>query len=288
MDTTQWPHQELGLVKPIEEMMAGVGGGASAAAGASRPPAQLVERRARPQKEKALNCPRCKLHKHQKCPVGGGLEKEQEIIFICTFHLLLHHHHTTTTTTTNNNNNNNNSNKKLMTHDISLSSPSHNIKFSQSQDLNLAFPYHSMPHEYTEFPNNSSCNTTTTANNININTTSEEWDKFFQRSRVVCAHALQEYPSGLGFLHDFRPPTTLGFPLDHGVGGGGGGGEVAATVGGTGNYESSLQESRLLFPFEDLKPAVPSNSGELEHNRMQSGDPPGFWNGMIHGGGGSW
>lgn len=95
---------------------------------------------------------------------------------------------------------------------------------------------------------------------------------------------MPEYPAGFGIgLQEFRPPT-LGFPLD-GIGGGGGG-----TGGGGGGGLQGVQESaggRLLFPFENLKPVLSSTAAEFEQNRGQDGDPPGFWNGMM-GGGGTW
>ncbi|CAN6240524.1 unnamed protein product [Urochloa humidicola] len=86
MDAAHW-QQSLGLVKPMEEMLMAANAGAAAAAnatsnpnppapssvpagggalrgGGAPPPAGVAgagstERRARPQKEKALNCPRC-------------------------------------------------------------------------------------------------------------------------------------------------------------------------------------------------------------------------------------
>ncbi|RLN10018.1 uncharacterized protein C2845_PM11G30400 [Panicum miliaceum] len=117
-----------------------------------------------------------------------------------------------------------------------------------------------------------------------------------------------EYAAAGFALGDFRMPpppqshqSVLGFSLDtHGTGAGG--------------YSAGLQESaagRLLFPFEDLKPAV-SAAGAANNNRAdqygehsedQAGDgsgvtggheTPGFWsnsilgNGSSNGGGGPW
>ncbi|KAJ3682127.1 hypothetical protein LUZ60_014700 [Juncus effusus] len=97
-----------------------------------------------------------------------------------------------------------------------------------------------------------------------------------------------EFGSGFG-LQDLRP-AILGFPL-------GGSGGVGGASGVYGNM-SSVQDnnSRVLFPFEDLKPVgAGSNGGEnqFEQNRgQQAGDAnqpsggTGFWNGMMGGGAG--
>ncbi|RZR81816.1 hypothetical protein BHM03_00008118 [Ensete ventricosum] len=45
------------------------------------------------------------------------------------------------------------------------------------------------------------------------------------------------------------------------------------------------------FPFEDVKPGVvhiTATADEFEKSREQGGDPPGFWNSMIGGEGSSW
>ncbi|CAL9089913.1 unnamed protein product [Musa textilis] len=84
---------------------------------------------------------------------------------------------------------------------------------------------------------------------------------------------MPEHPSGFG-LQQLRPPT-LTFPLD-----------------GLGGYRSlpGIQVNaggKLLFPFDDLRPVVPSIdvSDQFHQNKEQGSDPPGFWHGII---GGSW
>jgi hypothetical protein len=127
-----------------------------------------------------------------------------------------------------------------------------------------------------------------------------------------------EYAAAGFALGEFRMPpppqsqSLLGFSLDtHGTGG----------VGGAGGYSTELRDSaagRLLFPFEDLKPAVSAGGGgasngadhhhQYEHSKDQAAgdggsgangvtgghETPGFWsnsligNGSSNGGGGPW
>jgi hypothetical protein len=115
-----------------------------------------------------------------------------------------------------------------------------------------------------------------------------------------------EYAAAGFALGEFRMPpppqsqSVLGFSLDtHGTGGVGG---------AAGGYSAGLQESaagRLLFPFEDLKPAVSAGGGGASNQAAGDGgsgasgvtgghETPGFWsnsligNGSSNGGGGPW
>lgn len=95
---------------------------------------------------------------------------------------------------------------------------------------------------------------------------------------------LPEYSTGFE-LQEFRAPA-LNFPMEAIAGGEG-------REGSSGGYGAlqGVQESaggRLLFPFEDVKPVVhTSTAADFENSRGHGAHPPGFWNGMI-GGGGSW
>uniref|UniRef100_A0A6V7QW97 Uncharacterized protein n=1 Tax=Ananas comosus var. bracteatus TaxID=296719 RepID=A0A6V7QW97_ANACO len=105
-----------------------------------------------------------------------------------------------------------------------------------------------------------------------------------------------EYPT-----HGFPfPPTLTNFPVDGNIGGGSGGGDGNDNssnnndnndngVGGGeyGRIQEVQENSRLLFPFEELKPVggpssttTGSNNSDheqFEHNRGQGVDPsPGF------------
>ncbi|XP_072987983.1 dof zinc finger protein 1 [Typha latifolia] len=352
MDTAQWA-QEIGLMKPIEEMMSSANSNSNniiilnnnnnnnntsstTCTTTTRP--QLMERRSRPQKDQPLNCPRCNSTNTKFCyynnysltqpryfcktcrrywteggslrnvPVGGGSRKNKRSSTSIT----------TTSTSTSlvstslappASSNITTSTSAICTtsgklpppltlQHISLSSSSQNPKFHEGQDLNLAFPHHSLPEFNDHFPNlesSSACNTT--AANENNNTTNNSNSGSNPCTGIGALSAMEllrsgmsgrglgpflpmpipEYPTGFG-LQEFRPPT-LSFPLD-GIGGGGGAGNGYGSLQG-------VQENRILLPFEDLKPVVPPTTAAFDQNRGQGGDPPGFWNGMI-GGGGAW
>nr|AOW73094.1 DNA-binding with one finger protein 19 [Eleusine coracana] len=207
-----------------------------------------------------------------------------------------------------------------------------------AQDLNLAFPHHHnggralQPPEFAAFPSLESSSVCGNPAAMAGNGAGGRGVGAFSAMELLrstgCYVPLQhvqlgmpaEYASAgfaLGELRMPPPPqshhqSVLGFSLDtHGTGGAGG-------------YSAGLQDSaagRLLFPFEDLKPAVSaaaggvgSNTGgdhhQYEHNkdhhqggsdgRAASGvttgghETPGFWNssmignGSSNGGGGPW
>ncbi|PIA48875.1 hypothetical protein AQUCO_01300047v1 [Aquilegia coerulea] len=137
MDTAQWP-QEIGLVKPIEGMVNNTC--------SSRP---MIERKARPQKEQALNCPRCNSTNTKFCyynnysltqpryfcktcrrywtdggslrnvPVGGGSRKNKR-----------------SSSSSTSSGSASASSKKLSDH---ITSQSQNPKIHEGHDLNLSF-----------------------------------------------------------------------------------------------------------------------------------------------------
>ncbi|KAF8765392.1 hypothetical protein HU200_008537 [Digitaria exilis] len=336
----------------------GGAGGAAAGTGAG------TERRARPQKEKALNCPRCNSTNTKFCyynnyslqqpryfcktcrrywteggslrnvPVGGGSRKNKR-----SSSSVVSSAAAAAATSA-----------AMVSGGGAISAvglpASKNPKLmhegaAAAHDLNLAFPHHHngrLP-EFAAFPSlesSSVCNPTMAGNGgaaagrgggVGALSAME-----LLRS-TGCYVPLQHVQLGMppeyaaaGFaLGDFRMPpppqqqshhhhqSLLGFSLDtHGGTGGGG-------------YSAGLQESaagRLLFPFEDLKPAVnnaaaagggANNNGAADHhqyehnNKDQGGDggsggsgvtggheTAGFWsnsimgNGSSNGGGGAW
>ncbi|XP_008806927.1 dof zinc finger protein 2-like [Phoenix dactylifera] len=320
MDTAQWP-QEIGLVKPMEELVSSTTT-STTCSNTTRP--QMMERRARPQKEQALNCPRCNSTNTKFCyynnysltqpryfcktcrrywteggslrnvPVGGGSRKNKRSSSSATTSTSASTTSSTVTATSSTVSTSRKLPPELTTAPISLSTSSQNPKFHEGQDLNLAFPHHSL-HEFHDFPHLESGNnnkTSSSSNNGNNPCTAVGALSAMELLRSgmgarglgpFVPMPMPEYPAGFGVgLQQFRPPT-LGFPLD-GVGGGGGGSS------GGGGVMQGVQEStggRLLFPFENLKPVLSSTAAEFEQNGGQGGDPPGFWNGMM-GGGGSW
>ncbi|XP_022763504.1 dof zinc finger protein DOF4.6-like isoform X2 [Durio zibethinus] len=234
MDTAQWP-QGIGVVEHME---------------ASRP---MVERRARPQKDQALNCPRYWTEggSLRNVPVGGGSRKNKR-----------------------------SSSKKLgdLTPPGLPHSTSQNPKIHEGQDLNLAYPppaedYNSLS-KFVEV----SFNTGNNSNHQNPSSSSTsghlnamELLKTGINSRGMSSFMSMPlsdsdtvYSSGFA-VQDFKP--TLNFPLD---------GFQTGRVNLQGVQESG---ARLLFPMEELK-QVPSTTKELEQNRGQ-GESTGYWNGML-------
>ncbi|CAL5018850.1 unnamed protein product [Urochloa decumbens] len=353
MDAAQWHQQGLGLGKPMEEMlMAGsntnnpnqnpnppaaaapgaqqqratnnnnnTGGAPAAAAG-------TTERRARPQKEKALNCPRCNSTNTKFCyynnyslqqpryfcktcrrywteggslrnvPVGGGSRKNKR----SSSSAAVSSAGTTIPVGVGLAGAPNNKNPKLM-----------------HEDLNLAFPHHrgGLPAEFSAFPSlesSSVCNPMASGNGRGALSAMEllrSTGCYVPLQHLGGATMPAEYAAAGFALGDFRMPpppqshqSLLGFSLD--------------THAGTGYSTAGLQESaaagRLLFPFEDLKPAVAGGGGAANNNadhqyehhgkdQAAGGDgsgvtggheTPGFWsnsilgNGTSNGSGGPW
>ncbi|RVW89045.1 Dof zinc finger protein DOF4.6 [Vitis vinifera] len=256
MDTAQWP-QGIGVVKPMES---------------SGP---VAERRARPQKDQALNCPRCNSTNTKFCyynnyslsqpryfcktcrrywteggslrnvPVGGGSRKNKR------------------STSSSSSSSSPASSKKLLPDHLITSTPpgfpssaSQNPKIHEGQDLNLAFPpppedYNNSISEFADLSYNGDSKPhlqNPTPSHLHPIITSQPWS---------CSR-------------EFKP--TLNFSLD-------------GFQSGYGSLQG-VQESgaRLLFPLEDLKQV--SNTTEFEQSRGVQGDSAGYWNGML--GGGSW
>ncbi|KAK6250761.1 zinc finger protein [Theobroma cacao] len=274
MDTAQWP-QGIGVVKPME---------------ASRP---MVERRARPQNDQALNCPRCNSTNTKFCyynnyslsqpryfcktcrrywteggslrnvPVGGGSRKNKR----------------SSSSSSSSSSPSIASSKKVG--DLTPPGPaSQNPKIHEGQDLNLAYPpptedYNSFS-KFVEGPygtgsksnhhNSSSSPTSTHLNATELLKTGRGLSSFMS---MPVSDSNTVYSSGFP-IQDLK--ATLNFSLD--------------------GFETSygslqgVQESgaRLLFPMEELK-QVPSTN-ELEQSGGQ-GESTGYWSGML-GGGGHW
>ncbi|KAJ4840924.1 hypothetical protein Tsubulata_001125 [Turnera subulata] len=290
MDTAQWP-QEI-VVKPIEEIVTNT---------CTTKPASL-ERKARPQKEQALNCPRCNSTNTKFCyynnysltqpryfcktcrrywteggslrniPVGGGSRKNKRSSSSSAA---------------------SSSSKKLpdlvTPPSLSHSSTHHqNPKIHDAQDLNLAFPSTQGIRSFSELIQLPSIENNKTKNQIPSSGAAAATTTTSQLSALelltgVSSRGLNSFmpmpvhqdPNTVytpGFpLPDFKP--TLNFSLD-GLGSG---------------YGSlhGVQETngRLLFPFEELKQV--STTTDIEPNKEHgSGDSAGYWTGML--GGGSW
>ncbi|XP_009393920.1 dof zinc finger protein 1-like isoform X4 [Musa acuminata AAA Group] len=289
MDTTQWS-QGIGLVKPVKEFASSTTT-TSGSDTCTTTRTQVTERRPRPHKEQALNCPRrywTEGGSLRNVPVGGGSRKNKRSSMSSATAISSSSCNSFTEALATAS-----APKKfhadLIPPSILLSTNSETPKLHEKQDLNLAFRQHSIP-EYNDYFNLEISN----ANNISSSNSNycaavralSDMEVLTNGMTAKGIGSLMplpmtEYPTGLG-LHGFRPPT-LSFPLD-GISGGGGGG-----IGGGGYGDlPGIQESvtgKLLFPLEVLKPAIPSNN-VADQFEVQGDDPPRYWNGVI--GGGSW
>ncbi|KAL4384734.1 hypothetical protein GQ457_15G011190 [Hibiscus cannabinus] len=260
MDTTQWPQGIV--VKPIEEIVRNT---------CPNPKPGGLERKIRPQKEQALNCPRrywTEGGSLRNIPVGGGSRKNKRSSSFSSSQKL----------------------PGLVTPPSLSQCSTQNPKIHDEQDLNLAFPaaagqgYRSIS-ELVQVPNslenkNKNQIPTSSSSSSPPTTTSQAQLSALELLTGISSRGLNSfipmplpdpntvYTSGFP-MQDFKP--TLNFSLDGFGSGYGGLHGVQETTG------------RLLFPFEDLK-QVPSNT-DIEQHKEQ-GDSAGYWSGML--GGGSW
>ncbi|XP_031278304.1 dof zinc finger protein DOF4.6-like isoform X1 [Pistacia vera] len=244
MDTAQWP-QGIGLVNnPMESSRS------------------LMEKRARPQKDQALNCPRCNSTNTKFCyynnyslsqpryfcktcrrywteggslrnvPVGGGSRKNKRSSSSSTSPAI---------------------SKKLadFTPPNFPQSASQNPKIHQGQDLNLSYPPSDQDYQNTSTNSSSIPARGFTAFMPNIPANSE--------SNTI-------FPAGFP-LPEFKP--SLNFSIE------------GFESSGYGNVQGAQATgARLLFPVGDIKQQVELNRGQGNHQSA------GYWTGML--GGGSW
>ncbi|KAK7269023.1 hypothetical protein RIF29_21738 [Crotalaria pallida] len=314
MDTAQWP-QEM-VLKPIEDIVV------------TKQPAAAttLERKPRPQKEQALNCPRCHSTNTKFCyynnysltqpryfcktcrrywteggtlrniPVGGGSRKSNK---------------------RSSSNSNNNSSTTSCSSPPPLPPPNkkvpdlvsiQNPKVHDARDLNLTFDRNIMPellvqqnNKSTLSPSISSTITTTSATNTTAASTSHHL------SALELLTGITTTSGSRGLMSSFMPVhvpvaaggdpnsvyTTCGYPFQDFIKP-----TLSFSLDGMigGNLlhgsSSSLQENsgRLLFPFEDLKQVASTNMDHKNNNNeeQQHGDSNGgYWTGML-GEGGSW
>ncbi|XP_027338695.1 dof zinc finger protein DOF4.6-like [Abrus precatorius] len=288
MDTAQWA-QGIGVVKPME---------------GSKPP-PMLERRARPQKDQALNCPRCNSTNTKFCyynnyslsqpryfcktcrrywteggslrnvPVGGGSRKNKRSTPSASAPAPSQFPSST---------------KKLpdLTTPNFPQSASQNPKIHQGQDLNLAYPpaedYNSVSKfievPYTteldkglQNPTSSTCSSHLTA--MELLKTGIASSRSLNSFMPMSLSDSNTMYNSTGFpLQDFKP-AGLNFNLEGFENG----------YGALQGIQEGPTGARILFPVEDLKQQVPSTNEFDQQNRSQ-GDSTGYWNGML--GGGSW
>ncbi|KAJ9174294.1 hypothetical protein P3X46_017333 [Hevea brasiliensis] len=258
----------------------------------SRP--TTLERKVRPQKDQALNCPRCNSTNTKFCyynnyslsqpryfcktcrrywteggslrnvPVGGGSRKNKR--------------------SSSSSSTSSSSSKKLLP-DLTNPQLSHqNPKIYQGRDLNLAYPPSTEDHgnisKFVEVPYTSgskthnlkpsSSSSLTPSHHVSAmellktGMSTRGLDSFISMP-VVDSNTV--YSTEFS-LQEFKPTHNFfleGFESSHG-------------------YESiqGVQENgaRLLFPMEDLKP-VQGNTDQYDQNKGQGDHTAGFWNGMY-------
>ncbi|XP_061370110.1 dof zinc finger protein DOF4.6-like [Gastrolobium bilobum] len=278
MDTAQWAQ-----VKPME--------------GSKTP---MLEKRARPQKDQALNCPRCNSTNTKFCyynnyslsqpryfcktcrrywteggtmrnvPVGGGSRKNKRPT------------PSSTTTTTSSTPSPISSTKKFP--DLATqpcfpqSGASQNPKIHQGQDLNITYPppiedYNSIS-KFIEVPYNTDQEKANTHHHNHLQNPSSSSQSSHLITSSKGLNSFMPMYNSAGFpLQDFKP--GLNFSLEGFENGYGGFHGIQDNTG-----------ARILFPVEDLKQQqLPSSTHEFGLNRSQ-GDSTGYWSGML--GGGSW
>lgn len=274
----------------------------------SRP--SLVERKVRPQKDQALNCPRCNSINTKFCyynnysltqpryfcktcrrywteggslrnvPVGGGSRKNKRSSF---------------SSPTSSKKTSENLNPPTTT---SAPPTSQNHKIHEEQDLNLAFQttqeYHNLSHDFFELPNIE--NSGATIGTANHEVTSSGTTASTTVSATSLS-ALELLRTGMASkkLSSFMPMPMSGHAPDsaNSVYQSGFGLHVFKPsinfpfdgMENGGRYENvhGVQDhsnGRLLFPFEDLKPVI-----DFDQDRGQA-DSSRYWNGML--GGSSW
>ncbi|NP_001356786.1 dof zinc finger protein [Zea mays] len=320
MDAAHW-QQGLGLVKPMEEMLMAANAGAANPSQSSNPnppapapslapggllgggaPAPLAgagstERRARPQKEKALNCPRCNSTNTKFCyynnyslqqpryfcktcrrywteggslrnvPVGGGSRKNKRSSSSASASA------STSGSVT----------SSSMASTAGAGSKNPKLAHEGAHDLNLAFPHHGGLHapEFAAFPSLESSNVCNPGGGMTSNGRGGGAGPAVGALSAMellrssgCYMPLQmpmpmampgDYTAAGFALGEYRTPppppsqSVLGFSLDaHGPGSG----ATAAGYGSSAGLQGVPENAgRLLFPFEDLKPPVGSEGG---------------------------
>lgn len=279
------------MVKPIDEIVTN-------AYPKPQPSSAALERKTRPQKEQALNCPRCNSTNTKFCyynnysltqpryfcktcrrywteggslrniPVGGGSRKNKR------------------------SSSSSQSSSSKITRLPDLVHPS-TSPLNQAQDLNLGFPPINSQVQLPNIENNkthisASSNTspTSTTTNNTPTTTANHFSALelltgltsrgfntFMPIPVPDPNSNSVYTSGFPLVPELKP--SLNFSLD-GLG--------STAYGGLPSVQET-NSGRLLFPFEDLKQVSNTNT-VIEQNTKEQGDSTGYWTGML--GGGSW
>ncbi|XP_062184710.1 dof zinc finger protein 1-like isoform X2 [Phragmites australis] len=283
------PSQVSNPNPPAPEPLSAPGGALRGGAAPAVTGAGSTERRARPQKEKALNCPRCNSINTKFCyynnyslqqpryfcktcrrywteggslrnvPVGGGSRKNKRSSSSSASA-------STSASVT----------SSSMASTVGAASKNPKLAHEGAQDLNLAFPHHGglQASEFAAFPSlesSSMCNpgSAMTSNGRGVGALSA-----MELLRSTGGYMQLQVPmqmpgdyAAAGFsFGEFRTPppppppsqSVLGFSLNtHAPGPG----ASAAGYGSSSGLQGMQNAGRLLFPFEDLKPPASSGGG---------------------------
>ncbi|RHN69663.1 putative transcription factor C2C2-Dof family [Medicago truncatula] len=283
----------------------------------SKPTPSMLERKARPQKDQALNCPRCNSTNTKFCyynnyslsqpryfcktcrrywteggslrnvPVGGGSRKNKRSTSSSSPSISQSQPPSSITKNI------------IINPDLATTqnnfpqSASQNPKIHQGQDLNLAYPPQTTEDNYNtiskfiELPytTDHQDKTTSAMELLKTASSSRGLNSFMP---MTLSESSAMYNSSGFALQDFKLGVNFGLEgFENGYGGLQGINNQEGSAGGGGGGGA-----RMLFPVvedqlnKQQQQQVP-NSGEFEHqqNRTQ-GDSTGYWNGML--GGGSW
>ncbi|KAL3846145.1 hypothetical protein ACJIZ3_003548 [Penstemon smallii] len=276
MDTAQWP-QGIGIVEPNDQNSSRV----------------VVEKKPRPQKEQALNCPRCNSTNTKFCyynnyslsqpryfcktcrrywteggslrsvPVGGGSRKNKR------------------SSSSLSSSSSSSSKKHIVVPDLvnpppNFSSPNPKIHV-QGQDLNLAYnpPHHHYINGFVSQQNPNHDPTSSNSSLMDLLKNGNMISSMYNTSSSGYNGNLQ-----VPHVHDHFK-TSLGFSLDGLENNDGYNGNLQGVQDHhtNNNNNNDNPSSRILFPFEELKPT--------NDHQVQQGESNGYWiNGMLSGG--SW
>ncbi|KAL8170714.1 hypothetical protein V2J09_022518 [Rumex salicifolius] len=295
MDSAPWP-QEI-VLKPMEEFNTNTTNSDTnnnKTNTTTKPqPSTSLERKVRPQKEQALNCPRCNSTNTKFCyynnysltqpryfcktcrrywteggslrniPVGGGSRKNKR----------------PASSSFPSDSNPPSKIIKLLPDLVTCTASNSKIHEEQAQDLNLGFPNSSFS-EFMQMPNNTQHQQlsalellTSSSRGLNLMTP-------FMGMQIP-HDPNSAFPSGFSLQSDLK--NGFNFSLDE-LGNGG----VQES-----NEAGIINGGKILFPFEHLKSTTDDEHHQDHSNdhqqipRDQQGDSTGYWTGIL-GGAGSW
>nr|GMC97935.1 dof zinc finger protein DOF4.6 [Ipomoea batatas] len=315
MDTAQWP-QEI-VVKPMEEIVGTSSKPSSSSCG---------ERKIRPQKEQAVNCPRCNSTNTKFCyynnyslsqpryfcktcrrywteggslrniPVGGGSRKNKRSSSSVS-----------SVSVSSANNNGGLAVPPILHHHLHQQQQQNPSKIHENhhhhQDLNLGFSQHQdfkTISELIQVPNYESKDGGNDPHRPSSSSSPPSTATHHHLSALELLTGMTTAAtSSRGLMSSFIPMPPIpdpnnysSFPLPEFKP------SLNFSLDGIGN--NSMQETatasggggRLFFPFEDLKSTAAPDGGKQERdNNNPAGESTGghgFWNGVLGAGGGSW